>query len=607
MFVFHQTMGLLMNRYTFINNLPVILICCLIGSCAKVNTPSGGPRDKTPPEIVGSKPVNGATFYKENKFEVTFNEYVTLQNINEKLIVSPPMKNRPLVSLKGKSVVVEYEDELRDNTTYTFNFQDAVRDLNEGNVYENLRFVFSTGPVIDSLSVTGNLFNAYILDIPEDALVMLYSNLEDTAFRKSIPVYLSMVDQTGYFRIDNIREGTYNLFGLKETNNSKNFNTLEEEIAFLDEPVTITSLNNYLPVEADTITVMQTGENAPEKPVLTGEYKMCLFKHEKKSYYLTSSSRDLPYLMIYTLARPPGEHSFDLTIPGTDENSFYTERSKENDTLKVWLTDSTLYSQQQITTVVSYPYTDTTDIVIHKTDTIEMRYTAPRSSRVARAQQKPFMVQTNLSSSLRPGQKIFFKATTPLIAPDTSLIRFYELTKDTTMQIPYSFTADSINSCRISLTINFEPGKNYLYIADSASFGNIYGEHADSTGVKFSVREESSFGSLILNIKGYDGRRIIELLDNNENVIRKQVMESDGKTEFLLLEKGKYKLKVIYDINGDGKWTTGDLDEKRQPEPVSFYPQELEIKEDWIVDQDWDISNMNFKEFKDASRSGTRR
>ena len=592
-----------MSRKTYKDILGVILVFTLIAGCAKVSTPSGGPRDRTPPEVVGSEPANGATFYKDNKFEITFNEYVTLQNINEKLIVSPPMENRPLVSLKGKSVVVEYEDELRENTTYTFNFQDAVRDLNEGNVYENLRFVFSTGPVIDSLTVTGNILNAYVLDIPENALVMLYSNLEDTAFRKSIPDYLSMVDQTGYFRIENVRPGTYNLFGLKETDNSKNFNILEEEIAFLDKPVTITSQENYLPVEEDTIKVIaEPGKKAPEKPAPAGEYKMFLFQHEKKSYYLTSSDRDVPYLMIYTLSRPPGEHSFDVAIPGVDENSFFTERSKENDTLRVWLTDSTLYSQQQIITVVGYPYTDTSDIVVHNIDTIEMRYTAPRSTRLSRPQETLFTVTSNLKTSIRPGQKIFFQATTPLRVPDTSRIIFYELTQDTTLRIPYSFTPDSLNSCRVDLNINLEQGKNYLYIADSASFGNIYGEYTDSTGLRFSVREESSYGSLILNIKGYTGKRIIELLDNSENVIRKKEMDSDGKTEFLLLEKGKYKIRVIYDINGDGKWTTGDLAEKRQPEPVSFYPQEIEIKEDWIVDQDWDISKMNVKELKNVSR-----
>ncbi len=597
-----------MSQSTFKHHiLSVILVCSLIAGCAKVSSPAGGPKDRIPPVVVGSNPDRDATFYNNWKFEVTFNEYVTLDNIYENLIVSPPMKKRPLVSLRGKSVVVEYEDELKDNTTYTFNFQDAIRDLNEGNVFNNFRFVFSTGPVIDSLSVTGNLFNAYVLDIPENALVMLYSNLEDSAFMKNIPDYLSRVDKTGYFRIDNVRKGTYNLYGLKETDNSKNFNMKEEEIAFLDEPITITPEKNYLPVVEDTATVVQTGKKAPEKPALTGEYKLILFRHDKKLHYLTSSTRNLSYLMTYTLALPPGEHSFDLTIPEADENSYFTEKSIGKDTLKVWLTDSTLYSQQQITTIIGYPYTDTTNTIIHRTDTINMRYIPPRSARTDRARPTPFIVQTNLSASLRPGQKIFFQSTTPLRAPDTSLIRFYEQTKDTIIQIPYSFIPDSTNFCRTSLNIQLEPGKNYLYIADSGSFGNIYGEHSDSTGTKFSLRKESSFGSLVLDIKGYEGKKIIELLDKNEKVIRKATMDSNGKAEFLLLDKGTYRLRVIYDINGDGKWTTGDLAGKRQPEPVSFYPQELEIKEDWVLNQDWDMSNMNFKQIKSVPRSGTGR
>ena len=340
-----------MNQSTFKHIFSVILVCGLIASCAKVSSPSGGPRDKTPPEIVGSKPVNGATFYNSKKFEVTFNEYVTLDNINEKLIVSPPLKNRPLVSLRGKSIVVEYEDDLSNNTTYTFNFQDAVKDLNEGNVYDNFRFVFSTGPVVDSLAVTGNLFNAYVLDIPENALVMLYSNLEDSAFRKNIPDYLSKADKNGYFRIDNLREGTYMLYGLKETDNSKNFNMLEEEIAFLDEPITITPEKSYLPVIKDTVPAAQPVKKAADKPAPEGEYKLILFKHDKTLQYLSSSSRDLPYLMTYILALPPGDFPFDITIPGVDENSYFIQKSVNRDTLKVWLTDTTVYSQQQITTI----------------------------------------------------------------------------------------------------------------------------------------------------------------------------------------------------------------------------------------------------------------
>ena len=139
----------------------------IIVACAKISTPSGGPRDRTPPVVVKSVPVNGAKNFQGNKIEIVFNEYVVLDNINEKFMVSPPMKKKPRVFIKGKGVEVEFDEKLKDSTTYTFYFQDAIKDLNEGNILQNYQFVFSTGPVIDSLSVTGNIYNAFNLEVPE--------------------------------------------------------------------------------------------------------------------------------------------------------------------------------------------------------------------------------------------------------------------------------------------------------------------------------------------------------------------------------------------------------------------------------------------------------
>ncbi len=150
------------------------MLFILIAGCAKISSPSGGPKDKEPPVIVKSIPLNGSKNFKGKKIVITFNEYVALDKINEKFMVSPPMEKKPKVSMRGKNVVIEYEDELRDSTTYTFYFQDAIRDLNEGNTINNYQFVFSTGPVIDSLSVTGNVYKAFDLNPPEETLVVLY-------------------------------------------------------------------------------------------------------------------------------------------------------------------------------------------------------------------------------------------------------------------------------------------------------------------------------------------------------------------------------------------------------------------------------------------------
>ena len=144
----------------------------LAAGCAKISSPTGGPKDKEPPVIVKSEPLNGSKNFTGKKIVITFDEYITLDNINEKFMVSPPMKNKPVIMVRGKNVVITYDEELRDSTTYTFYFQDAVRDLNEGNPINNYQFVFSTGPIIDSLSVTGNIFKAFDLNPPEKTLAL---------------------------------------------------------------------------------------------------------------------------------------------------------------------------------------------------------------------------------------------------------------------------------------------------------------------------------------------------------------------------------------------------------------------------------------------------
>ncbi len=231
----------------------IALILLIVSACAKMSTPSGGKRDKTPPVMIESIPAQGTINFKGKKLVFTFNEYVTLDNINDKLLVSPPMKKKPRVVLKGKSVVTEILEPLRDSTTYSFYYQDAIKDLNEGNKIDNFQFVLSTGPVIDSLSVTGNVYNALDLEVPEKTMVLLYKDLADSAVEKLIPDYISRVDPTGYFRINNVHPGTYRLYALKDADNSLNYNLSDEEFAFMNSPIEVTPEKNYMPFVKDTI------------------------------------------------------------------------------------------------------------------------------------------------------------------------------------------------------------------------------------------------------------------------------------------------------------------------------------------------------------------
>jgi hypothetical protein len=575
-----------------------IILLTIIAGCAKISTPSGGPKDREPPFVVKSDPVNGAKNFKGNEVSVTFNEYVVLEKINEKFMISPPMNKRPKIFLRGKSVHVKYEEVLRDSTTYTFYFLDAIRDLHEGNALNNYQFVFSTGPIIDSLSVTGYVYNALNLDAPEETLVLLYSRLFDSAVIKRLPDYISRVDKNGYFRIDNVRAGKYRLYALKDADDSKNFNLPDEQIAFLKDTIEVSAQNDYIPVVKDTVKIKPHSVKTADTTILKGKYELILFKPPKTAHYLTSSNRSQPYKLTYTLSLPPDSAGFGFSIPETSSDSYYIERSRNNDSIQVWITDSSLYVKPQIKTLVRYPFTDSTGMVIQKQDSITMQFLVPKETR-AKPKKRPLSITSNLFTGLfKPGQQITFSSQTPLGPPDTSKIRLYEGSEATRVKIPFTFIPDTVNSCRMFMAAHIIQGKNYLFTADSRAFCNIYGDVSDSSGYKITMRNNDAYGKLTLYVKNYVGKRIIQLLSKEEKPLREIKMEKDGKIEFSLLDVGEYRLRVIYDLNGDGKWTTGDFKKGIQPEPVSYFPQEIHIKENRYETENWDIGEKNIKTLK---------
>jgi len=583
------------------------IIIYIIGSCAKQASPTGGPKDTEPPKVVKSIPLNSTVNFKGKNITITFDEYIVLDKMNEKFMISPPMKVKPTISLRGKSLFVEFQEALKDSTTYTLYFQDAIRDLNEGNPLYNFQFVFSTGKVIDSLSVTGNVVNSYNLEAEKNILILMHSQLADSAPGKMLPDYLTQSDINGGFRLNNIKEGKYRLYALQDNNNNKKYDLADEIFAFMDSVAVVVPEKNYLPVKKIVDTVKTDNKKTAEIPLINGEYKLYLFTSPKKTHYLTSSGRKKPYQLTYTLSLPPDTSKFELNITDSVKKDFFIENNLSGDTITVWLRDSSLYSRQQINTIISYPFTDSAGVLVYRKDTIPMRFTAPRATK-GKTVKNPYKYTTNiLNNYLKPGQHIIISAETPFRLPDTSRIKLYEIEAKTKKRIQYELTKDSLNSTRYYLNSEFKEGGKYLLVTDSASFGNIYGDKIDSTGISFSVRTRNSFGRLTINVQNGKGDLIVQLLDNKENIVAVRKLKNEGPAEFPMLEKGNYRVRVIYDLNGDGKWTTGDYSLKRQPEPVSYYPGEIEVKIDWEIQQDWDVGIKNVKDQKLKAKTETKK
>jgi hypothetical protein len=584
------------------------LILFLIMSCAKISSPTGGPKDTEPPVIVKSEPENGTVMFRGKSFSVTFNEYVVLDRISEKFMVSPPIKTKPEVRLKGKSLLVSWDDDLADSTTYTFYFQDAIRDNNENNPIPNFQYVFSTGPVLDSLSLTGNVFGASDLEIVEDVMVMMYSNLSDTAPRKVLPAYISRPDASGGFMINNIRSGHYRIYALKDLNGNSLYDLEDEVFAFCDSVIDITP-EHYYSVVLDTVKYKPASATETTSPdIFTfGLERLYAFQQEPKKQYLKYAERKSPWSVGFGLALPSDSGQVSVSVTDAPPESWYMESNNKRDTFNLWITRKDIYDRELIEALLTYPFTDSTGTLKQKTDTVSLRYHQPSQPRTGAVKTPALSLSANFSGRMKPGTVPVFTAATPLDMPDTSKITLTQTIDTIKIALVPEFIKDSLNSRRIIMTTPLKPGSAYSLTFRTGAFIDIFGNRNDSISYRLDVATEEDYGSIAALLSGYDGRVIVQLLGDKEKVLREAFITSPGKVDFPLLDKGRYRLKAIYDIDSSMTWTTGDFWMKRNPEPVTYYPGELDVKINWSLEQEWDISKAYVKDVSLRNKPATKR
>jgi len=220
----------------------IIASICNVG-CANIIPPGGGPKDTIPPILINALPKDSATNVTANKIILTFNEYVEVKDAQQQVIVSPVPKHNPLIDYKLKNITVKLRDSLEPNTTYTINFGNAIRDINEGNIAKNFSYVFSTGNIIDNNNFTGKILLAETGKTDSTLIVMLYNNLSDTAVVKTNPRYYTRVDSKGKFTFQHLPKGTFNVY-VVENGYDKKYNDSTKLFAFLNHQIEISDSTN---------------------------------------------------------------------------------------------------------------------------------------------------------------------------------------------------------------------------------------------------------------------------------------------------------------------------------------------------------------------------
>lgn len=569
-------------------------------SCANIGSPSGGPKDSIPPVVVKTIPGLRSTGYQGKDVRFTFDEYILPDAIGENMVISPPMKKKPVIKMKGKTLIVEFPESLHKESTYSLDFKDAIVDNNEKNPLNNFRFSFSTGQTFDSLRVSGVVKNAFTQEPVEKALVMLHRDTSYVAFIDSIPNYIAKTDKDGVFMIDNIAPGKYRLYALTDNDNSLTYNSNSELIAFDDSLIVPSakyiSRNDTIVKGSDTLVV---SGHVDYKPVT--QYLM-MFQEIKFDQYLDSYKRPQANKCNFNFHESLSD-SFRVNLlkpKPVGKNWSFLETNLKRDSITVWLTDTILSNNDSLKFELRYQVLDSLKQMVMKRDTIEMIYTAPKTTKLKRKKlEKPILPTITFINNINTNahdiyQRIKIEAPEPLTSFDFSKVRLFQVVDTVKTRIPITVEKDTNSIRKYFIEHNWEPNANYRFQIDSAAAYNIYGHPNDKVDVKFKTQKEDYYGKIYLTISGLSGPAIVQLLgnDKDEKILQKIQILENGQIEFPYLKPEKYKIRLILDSNKNGKWDTGYLAGNLQPEKVVYYPKiikvrsNFEYKEEWKIDYD---------------------
>lgn len=593
--------------------LGAVLVGLLVHSCARRGYPEGGAKDEIPPKVVMEMPKSFNTGFDKKSVSVYFDEFVQLKGINEKFIISPPQNKKPKVRLRGKYVQVDFADTLKPDMTYTLDFADAIVDNNEGNPLGFYRYVFSTGNMIDSLELSGTVVDAERNTPLFERYVFLYSNAADSVPLKQIPDYMARTDSSGFFRVTNIRPATYKILVVQDDNRDNKFSPEAEQVGFLDSLVTpvvrmmtrVDTLHNDS-LKTDSIVVKEFLAYGPNNLYFR------MFKEDLTQLYLVDGDRKEREKLSFIFS-VPGRNDFSIRMQDTvvAENWYVQESSVGNDTIHLWMTDSLVYKQDTLKFVLSYLRTDSTGVQQPYLDSVKYIFKDKKKSEresKRKEEKKPEVVFLKVTASVVSDQDlhrgIVFEFDRPLADSALQHIQLLELVDSVYVPVPYEMEVDSLKMRRAMLKTKWTPEHQYMIKIDSAVMFDIYGHHNNKLETKFKVRPEEYYGKLFLSVSGVQGQVVLQLYKSDGEkstgkaekelkpleILDSKVVNKDGLVEFSFLKEGKYRVRAILDANGNGKWDTGLYLKNRQPEEVRYLPSEINIKQNFDIEQEFKIA-----------------
>ena len=549
-------------------------------SCANTTqAPTGGKKDTIPPALYWTQPVPGAVNVDTNKTKIVFgfDEYVTIKN-QQNIFLSPPQKKAPKAKVKGKNVVVTFEEPLAKGITYTLNFTDAIADNNEGNMFPGFTYVFSTGDNIDSMLVTGTVQDCNTLTPVKGATVMLYKDHSDSAIFKSRPFAACKTDDWGYFCIPYIPDTLYRLYALKDDNNDNIYQSEDGElVGFID------SLIRPVMRVSDTLAEMQKYDmkDTLECRARRSEYEIRLFKEESTKQKLMNKGRSADR-HAYVTFMSKNAWIDSLWIKGYKQEQLISQFNLRQDSLEIWINDRRR-TPDTLQLYINYRKTnDSTGVFEPSLEHYPLFIEGALPKKTGRAARQNLKHEDTIcvykltaepETVEQNGFSIEFAY--PIIYENFDSLKFrYINPKQKELKGSFTVEKDSLNLRRYTIRPKEKllPGYEYFLKVPHRAFRDINGFYSDSTEVKVSLPSDDKLSTIILDMKGVEGKLIVDLLnEKRDKVLRNYIIEKDTQLVFPYLKEGKYSVRVTFDYNKNSMVDTGNILEHRQPEKVAFF------------------------------------
>lgn len=589
-------------------------------ACASIGNPDGGIYDEIPPKVVACYPADRSVSNNDQKIRIRFNEYIKLENANEKVIVSPPQMETANIRADGKSVKITLYDSLIANTTYTIDFSDAIVDNNEGNPMGHYTYSFSTGPEIDTMEVSGTVLNAADLEPVKGILVGLYpvdSLYNDSIFRQKPFSRVSRTNGSGKFCIKGVKPGTYRALALEDKDGNFTFSQKSERIALMQEPFTTSCIWD---VRMDTIwrdsTHFDSIRAVPYVRYSPDDLVLEAYLEAGQDQHLLKIERPDPDIMKIFFTAPADSLPIIRGL-NFDEKCLVADPSLHNDTITYWITD-TAFTHREDTIKFELTFLETDSLGVLQLHT-EQREEVPRQSweKIHKEQQKKIMdwkkarekrmkksktplppesnpyemtfleLSSKPTGSIDPNQNVRYIAKQPIVSADTTRMHLF-IKKDTSwVPEPFLFLPDrDVKS--YTLYAEWEQKRQYRFTIDSAAVVGAMGHHCKPIRNEFSVKSEDEFGSLFVHVMLPDTAQIIvQLLNRSDKCVAELPADSSGRADFFYTKPGEYYMRCYVDRDNDGTWDTGNYDSGHQPETVYYFPKPIYVRAKWDIEQDW--------------------